>query len=69
MLSTIFDSEDHINVLVNRSLQKIDGCIKRSFKRVRVNTTKKSEVEKLYDIVRDLKGKEDDVSKKVSKNS
>ena len=33
------------------------------FKRVRINKTKKSEVEKLYDIVRYIKGKEDDVSK------
>ena len=63
MLSTIFDSDDHINVLANRFLKKIDGCIKMSFKRVRVSKTKKSDVEKLYDIVKDLKGKEDDVNK------
>ena len=34
-----------------------------SFKRVRVNNTKKSEQERLYDVIRDLKGKEDDESK------
>ena len=63
MLSTIFDSDNHINVLANRFLKKINGCIKMSFKRVRVSKTKKSEVEKLNDIVRDLKGKEDDVKR------
>ena len=63
MLSTIFKSNDDINVLAKRFIKKIDGCITISFKRVRVNNTQKSEQEKLCDILKDLKGKEDDASK------
>ena len=63
MLSTIFNAKDNINVLTNRFIKKMDGCIKMSFKKVRVNTNKKSEQEKLHDIARNLKGKEDNASK------
>ena len=59
MLSSIFDSNDDINILTQRFLKKLDGCIKRNFKRVRINNNKPFEQDKLYTRMRELKGKDD----------
>ena len=63
MLSSVFDSNDNINVLTNRFIKKLDGCIKHSFKKVRVSNNKPSGANKLYDRMRELKGKHDKESK------
>ena len=57
MLSSVFDSEDDLNNQTQRFSKKLDGCIKHNFKKVRVSNKKHSEEEKLYDIMRRLKGK------------
>lgn len=59
MLSSIFDSSDNINILTQRFLKKLDGCIKSNFKKVRINNSKPCEQEKLYTKMRELKTKED----------
>ena len=62
MLSSVFDSEEDLNILTKRFIKKIDGCIKHSFRKVRVSNNKPSDEEKLYDNMRKLKGKEDEQS-------
>ena len=37
MLSSVFDSKDDLNILAKRFIKKLDGCIKVTFKKVRVN--------------------------------
>ena len=59
MLSSIFNSSDNINILTQRFLKKLDGCIKSNFKKVRLNNSKPCEQEKLYTKMRELKTKED----------
>ena len=63
MLSSVFNSKDDINIMVQRFLKKVDGCIKMNFKRVRINKLKKSQIEVLYDRLRLMKGKEEEYSK------
>ena len=48
MLSSIFDSKENVDILVNRFMKKVNGCIKMNFKRVRITKAKASPVEKLY---------------------
>ena len=55
MLSSVFDSKDDLEILAKRFIKKLDGCIKNTFKRVRVNKYKESEEEKLYKKMRLLK--------------
>ena len=62
MLSSVFDSEEDLNILTKRFIKKLDGCIKHSFRKVRVSNNKPSDEEKLYDNMRKLKGKEDEQS-------
>ena len=59
MLSSVFDSNENINVLTNRFIKKLDGCIKVNFKKVRLNRNKPTQYENLYNQLRELKGKED----------
>ena len=47
MLSSIFDSDEDINILTQRFIKKLDGCVKMNFKKIRINNSKKSEEEKL----------------------
>ena len=37
MLSSIFDSKDDLNILTQRFIKKLNGCIKINFRKVRVN--------------------------------
>ena len=64
MLSSVFDSKDNINLLTQRFLKKLDGCIKNCFRKVRVSNNKPSEEEQLYNKMRKLKGKKDEQSLK-----
>ena len=65
MLSSIFNTEDDINVLTQRVIKKIDGCIKMCFRKVRVNKEKETEEEKLYKKLRLLKDKTEEGSKEA----
>ena len=40
MMSTIFNSKDNINILAQRFIKKLDGCIKKNFKRVGMSNNK-----------------------------
>ena len=62
MLSSIFNSEDNINILAQRFIKKLDGCIKSNFKKIRISKTKNSREEDLFNKLRELKEKEDDHS-------
>ena len=68
MLSSIFDSDEDINILTQRFIKKLDGCIKKNFNKIRISNSKKSEDEKLYDEMRELKGKNDAKSKEALEN-
>ena len=59
MLSSVFDSSEDINVITNRFIKKLDGCVKVIFIKVRINRNKPTQYEKLYNELRDLKGKKD----------
>ena len=48
MLSSVLDSNENIDVLTNRLIKKIQGCIATTFKKVRVTNNKKGKLEKLY---------------------
>ena len=62
MLSSVFDSDDDINILTQRFIKKLDGCIKVNFKKVRVTNNKPTVEENLYEKMRKLKGRDDDKS-------
>ena len=55
MLSSVLDSEDDIDTLTRRLVKKINGCIAINLKKVRINTAKKTPLEKLYEKVNRLK--------------
>ena len=59
MLSSVFDSSEDINVLTNRFIKKLDGCVKVNFIKVRINRNKPTQYEKLHNELRELNGKED----------
>ena len=61
MLSSVFESDENIDVLTKRFLKKLNGCIAKSFKRIRL--AKKKEDTELYDKMRSLKERSDDKSK------
>ena len=53
MLSSVFVAEEDINILTNRFIKKLDGCIKHCFKKVRVSNKNNSETKNLYDKMRE----------------
>ena len=42
MLSSVFNSNENINILTHRFLKKLNGCIAMSFKKVRITNNKKA---------------------------
>ena len=63
MLSSIFDSGDDINLLTQRFMKKLNGCIAMCFKKVRVSDRKESEQDRLHKRMIMLKNKTDHKSK------
>ena len=55
MLSSVFDADDEIDILTNRFLKKLNGCIAMCFRKVRINNHKDSEQEKLLKRMGELK--------------
>ena len=45
MLS-ILDSDENLNILTQKFIKKLDGCIEMNFKKVRLNTSTKHEDKK-----------------------
>ena len=62
MLSSIFYSHEDLNILTQIFIKKLDGCVNMNFKKIIINNSMKSEDEKLYQRMRELKGKEDEKS-------
>ena len=63
MLSSIFDDTlANIDVLTDRLVKKINGCVAVSFKKRRVCLNKKEDKHSPYDRLRELKGKDDEES-------
>ena len=73
MLSSVLDSDEHINLLTDRLIRKIHGCIASTFKKVRITNNKKSKLERLYGKLSELKedknidAKQEEVAKIVEK--
>ena len=64
MLSSIFDSDENVDILVNRFIKKLDGCVANSFRKKRVTRKKKDQTKMHFNKIRLLKGKHDQDSKK-----
>ena len=62
MLSSIFDSKDDLDILTKRFQKKLDGCIAKSFRKIRM-TQKSDSEDDLHDQMRKLKTKSDEKSK------
>ena len=62
MLSSIFDSKDDIDILTRRFQKKLDGCIAKNFRKIRV-TQKDDAEDDLHDQMIKLKNKSDEKSK------
>ena len=54
MLSSIFDSKEDIDILTERFLKKLNGCISRSFKKIRISKKddKGDDAKKNFEIVK-----------------
>ena len=63
MLSSIFDSCDDVNLLTQRCMKKLDGCIAMCFKQIRVSDRKESEQDRLHNRMIMLKNKTDHKSR------
>ena len=56
MLSSVFDSNDDIDILANRFIKKLNGCIKMCFRKIRItNKRKQTKIEILYDQLSKIK--------------
>ena len=65
MLSSVFNSNEDIEVLSNRFLKKLKGCVAMNFKKVRITRKKKpSKTEELHERMTSLKTKTDLKSKR-----
>ena len=64
MLSTVFDAADEdINVLTNRFLKKLDGCIATNFRKIRITKSKEDKSVELFSRLHELNDKDDTKSK------
>ena len=64
MLSSVFNSREDIDVLTNRFLKKLDGCLAMSFKKIRINDNRRAyKTEELHEKMTNLKTKSDNNSK------
>ena len=47
MLSSIFDTEGDLNLLTEKFIKKLNGCIAQTFKKIRVSGSKRNSIETL----------------------
>ena len=59
MLSTVFESDEDMNILTERFMKKLDGCISFNFKKIRINKKKVDKVVNLHSKLQELKEKDD----------
>ena len=55
MLSSVLNADEDIDVLTERLIKKVNGCIAMTFKKVRITRTKKNKLEILHDKMRMFK--------------
>ena len=63
MLSSVLESKDDVNILTNRLIKKINGCIAVNFKKVRINSSNKGAEHKLYNKLSKMKEQGESESK------
>ena len=63
MLSSVFESEEGVDILTKRFLKKLDGFVANSLRKISL-VKKKEDRTKLFDKIRSLKEKNDAESKK-----
>ena len=68
MLSSVFDADDDIDILTNRFIKKLNGCIAICFRKVRINNFKESEQEKLLKRMGELKSNNSEEAKRELEN-
>ena len=64
MFTNIFDNEGDLNSLTEKFINKLNGCIAQTFKKIRVSGRKQKQIETLYKKLRYLKDKTDAISVK-----
>ena len=69
MLSTVFDSDDDIDILTKRFLKKLDGCISLNLKKIRIKKKKDDKEINLHSRLQELKDKDDNYSKAERKKT
>ena len=62
-LSSVFDSDDDLNTLINTFIKKLDKVIHKCFRKMRVTEKKDDEKDQLYKRWKLLKNKTDEKSK------
>ena len=67
-LSEVFDTNENINIQTEKFLKRLDKCIHKSFKKIRIGSKKPTEYEKLYAKWVEVRYKEDDESKSIAKD-
>ena len=68
MLSSTVNEHDDVDIVVNRFMKKLEGCIAINFRKNRIKPKTNREMNKtLYDIMRSIKTKEDTASKEELK--
>ena len=65
-LSEVFDTSEDINIQTEKFLKRLNKCMQKSFKKIRLGTKKTSEYEKLYVEWVEVRHKEDNASKHMS---
>ena len=55
MLSSVLNADEDINVLTERLIKKVNGCIAMNFKKVRITRNKKNKLEILHERMRKMK--------------
>ena len=57
MLSSIFDRDEDLNVLTEKFIKKLNGCISKTFRKTRVSGKKKNKTELLWKKLSELESK------------
>ena len=67
-LSSVFDSDEDINIQTNKFLKLLYRCIYKCFRKVKINKSKESEYEKLYGKWVKIKNKNDLINQRKAKD-
>ena len=68
LLSSVFNSDDDVEYSTQRLLKKIDGCIAKNLKKIRITNKTREKTDQLYDKMRELIGETDKDNNKELKD-